>query len=100
MNYKDKTKEQLINESAELQQRIEDLKAIETKHIRAEFVIITPAINNIKSVILESKARRESFRKDSGQAGMTEIWNCGRDISAYILSPRRLLSEPSGLSSK
>ena len=24
-------------------------------------------------------ARRESFRKDSGQAGMTEIWTCGRD---------------------
>ncbi len=38
MNYKDKTKEQLINESAELHQRIEDLKAIETKHNRAEFV--------------------------------------------------------------
>ena len=37
-------------------------------------------------VIPASEARRESFRKDSGpayrtgrQAGMTEIWNCGRD---------------------
>jgi len=30
-------------------------------------------------VIPASKARRESFRKDSGQAGMTEICNCGRD---------------------
>ncbi|OGW39302.1 MAG: hypothetical protein A2Y97_12565 [Nitrospirae bacterium RBG_13_39_12] len=38
-------------------------------------------------VIPASKARRESFRKDSGpipdkagtRAGMTEIWNCGRD---------------------
>jgi hypothetical protein len=29
------------------------------------------------SVIPASEARRESFRKDSGQAGMTEIWNCG-----------------------
>ena len=38
MNYKDKIKEQLINESAELHQRIEDLKAIETKNNRAEFV--------------------------------------------------------------
>ena len=36
MNYKEKTKEPLINESAELHQRIEDLKAIETKHKRAE----------------------------------------------------------------
>jgi len=27
-------------------------------------------------VIPASEARRES---DSGQAGMTEIWNCGRD---------------------
>ncbi|MBI4849706.1 MAG: hypothetical protein HY808_14245 [Nitrospirae bacterium] len=24
-------------------------------------------------------AHRESFWKDSRQAGMTEIWNCGRD---------------------
>ena len=30
-------------------------------------------------VIPASEVRRESFRKDSGQAGMTEIWNCGRD---------------------
>jgi len=30
-------------------------------------------------VIPASKERRESFRKDSGQAGMTEIWTCGRD---------------------
>jgi hypothetical protein len=30
-------------------------------------------------VIPASEARRESFRKDSGQAGMTEIWNCSRD---------------------
>ena len=30
-------------------------------------------------VIPASEARRESYRKDSGQAGMTEIWNCGRD---------------------
>jgi len=37
MKYKDKTKEQLINKSAELQQRIEDLKAIEPNN-RAEFV--------------------------------------------------------------
>jgi hypothetical protein len=32
-------------------------------------------------VIPASEARRESFRKDSGQAGMTEIWNCGSDHS-------------------
>jgi len=36
------------------------------------------------SVIPASKARRESIRNDShepvaGQAGITEIWNCGRD---------------------
>jgi len=30
-------------------------------------------------VIPASEARRESFGKDSGQAGMTEIYNCGRD---------------------
>ena len=30
-------------------------------------------------VIPASNARRESFRKDSGQDGMTEIWTCGRD---------------------
>lgn len=36
MNYKDKTKEQLINESAELRQRIEDLEAEEIKHKQAE----------------------------------------------------------------
>jgi len=30
-------------------------------------------------VIPASEARRESFLKDSGQAGMTEIWNCGRN---------------------
>ena len=38
MKYKDKTKEQLINEPAELHQRIEDLEAKETKHKQAEFV--------------------------------------------------------------
>jgi len=36
MNYKDKTKEQLINELAELHQRIEDLEAEATKHKKAE----------------------------------------------------------------
>ena len=36
MNYKDKTKEQLINESAELHQRIEDLEAEATKRKKAE----------------------------------------------------------------
>jgi len=29
--------------------------------------------------VIPSNARRESFRKDSGQAGMTAIWTCGRD---------------------
>ncbi len=38
MNYKDKTKEQLINESAELHRRIEDLEAETTKRRKAEFV--------------------------------------------------------------
>ena len=36
MNYKDKTKEQLINELAELHQRIEDLEAEATKRKKAE----------------------------------------------------------------
>lgn len=36
MKYKDKTKEQLINESAELHQRIEDLEAEATKRKKAE----------------------------------------------------------------
>jgi hypothetical protein len=36
MKYKDKTKEQLINESAELHQRVEDLEAEATKHEKAE----------------------------------------------------------------
>lgn len=36
MNYKDKTKEQLINESAELRQRIEDLEAEATRRKKAE----------------------------------------------------------------
>jgi len=53
--------------------------------------IITPAIKSLKVVIpapevgalsVQSapacrQAGRESFRKDSGQAGMTEIWTCG-----------------------
>jgi hypothetical protein len=38
MIYKEKTKEQLINESAELHQSIEDLKAGKTKHKRSDFV--------------------------------------------------------------
>ena len=36
MKYKDKTKEQLINELAELHQRIEDLDTKETRHKKAE----------------------------------------------------------------
>jgi nitrate/nitrite-specific signal transduction histidine kinase len=36
MKYKDKTKEQLINELAELHQRIEDLEAEATKRKKAE----------------------------------------------------------------
>jgi hypothetical protein len=35
-------------------------------------------------VIPASEARRESFRKDSGQAGMTGIRNCGRDHRVYL----------------
>jgi len=38
MNYKNKTKEQLINESAELHRRIEDLEAETTKREKAEFI--------------------------------------------------------------
>ena len=38
MKYKDKTKEQLINESEELHQRIENLEAEETKYKKTEFV--------------------------------------------------------------
>jgi len=40
MNYKDKTKEQLINELAELHQRIEDLEAEATKRKKAEEALL------------------------------------------------------------
>ena len=38
MNYKDKTKKQPINKSAELHLHIEDLKTGKTRHNRSDFV--------------------------------------------------------------
>jgi len=45
-------------------------------------------------VIPASKARRESFRKDSGQAGMTEIWNMEKTAGLIIIKHRNIDNYP------
>ena len=57
MNYKDKTKEQLINELAELHQRIEDLEAEATKRKKAE-ESLREALKEVKQLntIVNTKA--------------------------------------------
>ena len=52
MKHKDKTKEQLINESAELHQRIEDLKTREPKHNRAELVSNVCLVDRKRSIFM------------------------------------------------
>ena len=53
MNYKDKTKEQLINEPEELHQRIEDLKTREPKHNRAELVSNVCLVDRKRSISIQ-----------------------------------------------
>lgn len=52
MSYKDKTKKQLINESAEPHQRIEDLEARESKHRRAEFASNVYLVDHERSIFI------------------------------------------------
>ena len=52
MNYKDKTKEHLINESAELRQRIEDLEAEATKRKKTEFVRHVSLVDHKRSIFI------------------------------------------------
>ncbi len=52
MKYKDKTEEQLINESAGLHQRIEDLKAKETRRKLAEFVSNVYLVDHKRSIFI------------------------------------------------
>jgi hypothetical protein len=52
LKYKDKTKERLINELAELHRRIEDLEAKETKHKRVEFVSNVYLVDHKRSIFI------------------------------------------------
>ena len=52
MKYEDKTKEQHINESAELHRRIEDLEAEETKRRKAEFVSNVYLVDHKRSILI------------------------------------------------
>ena len=52
MNYKDKTKEQRINELAELHQPIEDLETRETKHKQAEFGSNVYLVDHKRSIFI------------------------------------------------
>jgi len=58
MNYKDKTKEQLINELAELHQRIEDLEAEATKRKKAEEALLE-TLKEVKQ--LKNQLREENL---------------------------------------
>jgi thiamine kinase-like enzyme len=58
MKYKDKTKEQRINELAELHQRIEDLEAEATKRKKAE-ESLREALKEVKQ--LKKQLREEKF---------------------------------------
>lgn len=52
MNYKDKTKEQCINELAELHQRIEDLEAEKTGRRQAEFVSNAYLVDHRRNILI------------------------------------------------
>ena len=51
---------------------------------KCPFLGVIPVLLDESACVRTTKARRESFRKDSGQAGMTEIWDCGRDHRVYL----------------
>jgi len=57
MKYKDKTKEQLINELAELHQRIADLEAEATKHKKAE--------ESLREALKEVKQLKNQLREEN-----------------------------------
>jgi hypothetical protein len=59
MNYKDKTKEQPINELTELHQRIEDLEAEATKRKKAEESLREAKL--LKGILTVSDRLRKSF---------------------------------------
>ena len=52
MKYEDKTKEQHINESAELHRRIEDLEAEATKRRKAESVSNVYLVDHKRSILI------------------------------------------------
>jgi len=52
MNYKDKTRDQLLNELAELHQRIGDLEAKKPGRRQAEFVSNVYLVYNKKSIFI------------------------------------------------